>query len=58
MPERLGGWCPRLFPPREVVYPQTQRWIAARVFEAMVHDPRALLRLTSGRTPNPRRPRS
>jgi transposase len=29
------------------------RWIAAGVFEAMVHDLRALLRLVSGRTPDP-----
>jgi transposase len=44
---------PHDFPPWEAVfYQQTRRWIAAGVFEAMVHDLRALLRLlASGRTP-------
>ena len=32
---------------------QTQRWIRAGVFEAMVHDLRALLRVASGRNPEP-----
>ena len=32
-----------------VVYQQTQRWIKAGVFEAMVHDLRTLLRLAQGR---------
>ena len=44
---------PHDFPPWEAVYQQTRRWIAAGVFEAMVHDLRALLRLASGRTPDP-----
>ena len=44
---------PHDFPPWEAVYQQTRRWIAARVFEAMVDDLRALLRLASGRTPDP-----
>jgi transposase len=44
---------PHDFPPWEAVYQQTRRWIAARVFEAMVHDLRALLRLASGGTPDP-----
>jgi transposase len=44
---------PHDFPPWEVVYQQTRRWIAAGVFEAMVHDLRALLRLASARTPEP-----
>jgi transposase len=34
---------PNDFPPWEAVYQQTQRWIAAGVFEAMVHDLRAVL---------------
>ena len=38
-------------PPWWVVYQQTQRWIAARVFESMAEDLRVLLRLASGRTP-------
>ncbi len=44
---------PHDFPPWEAVYQQTQRWIAAGCFEAMVHDLRALLRLASGRSENP-----
>lgn len=35
---------PNDLPPWEIVYQQTQRWIRAGVFEAMVHDLRALLR--------------
>ena len=53
---RVGAsWrmLPHDFPPWEAVYQQTRRWIAAGVFEAMVHDLRALLRLASGRTPDP-----
>ena len=44
---------PHDFPPWEAVYQQSQRWLSAGVFEAMVHDFRALLRLASGRTPDP-----
>jgi transposase len=44
---------PNDFPPWEAVYQQTQRWIAAGCFEAMVHDLRALLRLVSGRSEHP-----
>ncbi len=44
---------PNDFPPWEAVYQQTQRWINAGVFEAMVHDLRAVLRLASGRAPDP-----
>src|SRR6266704_2634526 len=40
-------------PPWEVVYQQTQRWIKAGVFQAMVHDLRELLRMAQGRTPDP-----
>ena len=36
---------PHDFPPWEAVYQQTQRWLSAGAFEAMVHDLRALLRL-------------
>lgn len=32
-------YLPNNFPAWEVVYQQTQRWLAAGVFEAMVHDP-------------------
>jgi transposase len=44
---------PHDFPPWEAVYQQTQRWIAAGVFEAMVHDLRGLLRLGTGRKEQP-----
>jgi len=44
---------PNDFPPREAVHQRTQRWIAAGVFEAMVHDLRELLRVASGRAPDP-----
>jgi transposase len=40
-------------PPWEIVYQQTQRWIKAGVFEAMVHDLRELLRMVLGRDPQP-----
>lgn len=41
-------------PPWHTVYQQTQRWLRAGVFEAMVHDLRMLLREISGRPPQPR----
>ena len=44
---------PHDFPPWEAVYQQTQRWLRARVFEAMVHDLRALLRLAKSRDKEP-----
>jgi len=44
---------PNDLPPWAAVYQQTQRWIAAKVFEAMVHDLRELLRIASGRRPDP-----
>lgn len=44
---------PHDLPPWEAVYQQTQRWIKAGVFEAMVHDLRAVLRLAQGRPPDP-----
>lgn len=34
-------------PPWQVVYEQTQCWIAAGMFESVVHDLRAILRLTT-----------
>lgn len=40
---------PHDFPEWEVVYQQTQRWLAAGVFEDVVHDLRVLLRLAEGR---------
>ena len=44
---------PHDFPPWAVVYQQTQRWLKARVFEALVHDLRELLRLAEGRKARP-----
>jgi transposase len=44
---------PHDLPPWHTVYQQTQRWLNARVFEAMVHDLRALLRLAKGRKEQP-----
>jgi transposase len=44
---------PHDFPPWAAVHQQTQRWIAAGCFEAMVHDLRAVLRVAEGRDPEP-----
>jgi transposase len=44
---------PHDLPPWWVVYQQTQRWIKAGVFEAMVHDLRTLLHLARGRKAQP-----
>ncbi len=44
---------PHDFPPWEAVYQQTQRWLAAEVFAAMVDDLRELLRLGAERAPYP-----
>ena len=49
-------WCymPHdLLPPWEALYQQTRRWLAAGVFEEVVHDLRVLLRLSEGRAPAP-----
>ncbi len=44
---------PNDLPPWPAVYQQTRRWLAAGVFESMVHDLRALLRVLQGRHPEP-----
>jgi transposase len=44
---------PNDLPPWHTVYQQTQRWVRAGVFEAMVHDLRVLIRVASGRDPQP-----
>jgi transposase len=44
---------PHDLPPWPTVYQQTQRWLKAGVFEAMVDDLRALLRVAQGRSPAP-----
>ncbi len=49
-----GRYLPNDFPPWAMVYQQTQRWIVAGGFEAIVHDLRALLRVTEDRASDPR----
>jgi transposase len=44
---------PHDFPPWAAVYQQTQRWLAAGCFDAIVHDLRELLRVADGRNPQP-----
>jgi transposase len=44
---------PHDLPPWHAVYQQTERWLAAGVFEAIVHDLRRLLRLAAGRDAEP-----
>ncbi len=46
-------YLPTNFPPWAAVYQQTQRWIAAGVFEDMVHDLRVLLRWLQDRADTP-----
>ena len=46
-------FMPNDLPPWEAVYQQTQRWISAGSFEAIVHDLRVLLRVAAGREPEP-----
>jgi transposase len=46
-------YLPADFPPWEMVYQQTRRWLAAGCFEAIVHDLRAVLRFAAGRDPEP-----
>jgi transposase len=57
-----GAWrlLPHDLPPWYTVYQQTQRWLAAGVFEVMAYDLRVVLRLTdvdaqggAGRAPHP-----
>jgi transposase len=44
---------PHDLPPWQAAYQQTRRWLEAGVFEAMVHDLPALLRLSGGRASDP-----
>jgi transposase len=46
-------YLPGDFPPWAAVYQQTQRWIKANCFEAIVHDLRELLRTAAGRKAQP-----
>jgi transposase len=53
---RAGAACrmmPQDLPPWHTVYQQSQRGLQAGVFEAMVHDLRALLRVAQGRNAQP-----
>ena len=45
---------PNDLPPWYTIYQQTQRWLNAGVFEALVHDLRSLLREIADRAPQPR----
>lgn len=49
------GWryVPNDLPPWHAIYQQTQRWIKAGVFEAIIHDLRELLRMAQRRAPEP-----
>jgi transposase len=44
---------PNDFPPWSAVYQQARRWMAAGVFEQLVHDLRVLLRVCAERSPEP-----
>jgi transposase len=46
-------YLPADFPPWEMVYEQSRRWLAAGCFEAIVHDLRAVLRVAAGKKPEP-----
>jgi len=46
-------WMPHDLPPWNVVYQQSQRWIKAGVFESLVYDLRAVLRIAEGRKESP-----
>ena len=46
-------YLPNDLPPWNAVYQQMQRWLKAKVIEAMVHDLRQILRLVAGRTESP-----
>lgn len=46
-------YLPGDFPRWEAVYQQTQRWLAAGCFEAIVHDLRGMLRVLQGYKPQP-----
>jgi transposase len=46
-------WMPNDLPPWAAVYQQTQRWLAAGCFEALVDDLRSVLRLASGHKAEP-----
>lgn len=55
MVRTAGPWrmMPHDLPPWHTVYQQAQRWFKAGVFEEMIHDLRALLRLAKGKHEQP-----
>jgi transposase len=46
-------YLPKDFPPWEMVYQPSRRWLAAGCFEAIGHDLRAILRFVAGKEPEP-----
>jgi transposase len=46
-------YMPKDFPPWEMVYQQSRRWLKAGCFEVIVHDLRAVLRFAAGKDPEP-----
>lgn len=46
-------YMPNDLPPWEIIYQQSQRWLASGVFEAMTQDLRRILRLLEGRHEEP-----
>lgn len=46
-------YLPNDLPPWAAVYQQARRWLAARVFERMADDRRMVLRVATGKLPNP-----
>ena len=46
-------WLPHDLPPWYVVYQQSRRWLKAGVFESLVYDLRAVLRIAEGRKESP-----
>jgi transposase len=46
-------WLTHDLPPWPVVYQQSQRWLKTGVFESLVHDLRAVLRIAEGRKEGP-----
>lgn len=46
-------WMPHDLPPWNVIYQQSRRWMKAEVFQALVHDLRAVLRIADGRKESP-----
>jgi len=46
-------YLPHDFPPWQAVYQQMRRWMAAGVFEEMVHDLRSVLRMCAAREADP-----